>query len=302
MTSKVGLLKKYVWIVDALAHGQRLTFKEISDKWLFSYRWEEPLILRTFHRYRKAIRELFGIDIVCSRCKDNTYYIESDDSEQSEIISRLFTELSVVNQAMEDSEITDRILFERSLLGYEYLSLIVESLTTRRVLKITYRSMGSGEESELMVCPHSLHQFGKRWYLLATFDDHNKRGVYALDRIEECKLSEDDYKFDSTLNPKTYFDEVIGVNLDDDYDCEEVVFRIYDTQRSYVEEIPLHKTQKRISYTKNYSDYRVKVRPEYEFIHEILRLGRHAEILSPDWVRKEVCWQAEQIVKRYEGK
>lgn len=301
MPSKVELLKKYVWIVDAFAHGQRLTFKEISDKWLVSNRWQETLVLRTFHRYRKAIRELFGIDILWSR-SGNVYYIENDDVEQSEIISRLFTELSVVNQAMEDSGITDRILFERSLSGYEYLSLIVESLTTRRALKITYRSMGSGVESNLMVCPHSLHQFGKRWYLLATYDGQSKRGVYALDRIEECQLTEVDYKFDSTLNPKTYFDEVIGVNLDDDYDCEDVVFRIYDTQRSYVEEIPLHKTQKRISYTKEYSDYRVRVRPEYEFIHEILRLGRHAEVLSPDWVREEVRWQAEQIIKRYDPK
>ena len=82
----------------------------------------------------------------------------------------------------------------------------------------------------------------------------------------------------------------------------EVEFRIYGHQRSYVEEIPLHKTQKRISYTKEYSDYRVKVRPEYEFIHEILRLGQHAEILSPDWVREEVRWRAEQIVKLYDPK
>ena len=162
--------------------------------------------------------------------------------------------------------------------------------------------MGSGKESELMLCPHSLHQFGKRWYLLATYDGHKKRRVYALNRIQECQLTEVEFKFDPTLNPKTYFDEVIGVNLDDDYDCVDVVFRIYDTLRSYVEEIPLHKTQKRICYTKEYSDYRVRVRPEYEFIHEMLRLGRHAEVLSPDWVREEVRWQAEQIVKLYSRK
>lgn len=301
MPSKVELLKKYVWIVDAFAYGRRLTFKEISDKWRDSKRWQETLILRTFHRYRKAIRELFGIDILWSR-SGNVYYIENDDSEQSEIISRLFAELSIANQAKEDSEIGERIIFAQSLSGYEFLSLIVKALTTRRILKITYLSMGSGEESELMVCPHSLHQFGKRWYLLATYDGHNKRGVYALNRIQECQLTEVEFKFDSTLNPKTYFDEVIGVNLDDDYDCVDVVFRIYDTQRSYVEEIPLHKTQKLICYTKDYSDYRVKVRPEYEFIHEILRLGQHAEILSPDWVREEVRWQAEQIIKRYDPK
>ena len=302
MPSKVELLKRYVWIVEALAHGRRLTFRELSDKWLAGDKWREPFCLRTFHRDRKYIRQLFGIDIVCSRPNGNIYYIEDDDSEQSEIISRLFAELSIVNQARENSEIGERIIFAQSLSGYEFLSLIVKALTTRRILKITYLSMGSGKESELMVCPHSLHQFGKRWYLLATYDGHKMRGVYALNRIQECQLTEVEFKFDPTLNPKTYFDEVIGVNLDDDYDCVDVVFRIYGSQRSYVEEIPLHKTQKRICYTKEYSDYRVKVRPEYEFIHEMLRLGRHAEVLSPDWVREEVRWQAEQIIKRYDPK
>ena len=120
MPSKVELLKRYVWIVEALAHGMRLSFRELSDKWLAGDNWREPLCLRTFHRYRKAIRELFGIDILWSR-NENVYYIEYDDSEQSEIISRLFAELSIVNHAKEDSEIGERIIFAQSLSGYEFL-------------------------------------------------------------------------------------------------------------------------------------------------------------------------------------
>ena len=199
MPSKVELIKKYVWIVDAFAHGRRLTFREISDRWLDSKKWEEPLVLRTFHRYRKAIGELFGIDIVWDGYA-NCYCIGNDDSEQSEIISRLFSELSIANQAKEDSEVGERIIFAQSLSGYEFLSLIVKALTTRRVLQITYRSMGSGEVWELSVCPHSLHQFGKRWYLLATYEGHEKRGVYALNRIEECRITEEEFKFDPTLD------------------------------------------------------------------------------------------------------
>ena len=48
-----------------------------------------------------------------------------------------------------------------------------------------------------------------------------------------------------------------------------------------------------------YRDYEYNVRPEWEFIHEILRLGSSVEVLSPQWVREEIPWQADEIIKRY---
>ncbi|MDE5902755.1 MAG: WYL domain-containing protein, partial [Muribaculaceae bacterium] len=41
---------------------------------------------------------------------------------------------------------------------------------------------------------------------------------------------------------------------------------------------------------------------EYGFQRTILSLGSDAEILSPQWLREEIKWLAEEILKRYEQK
>ena len=50
---------------------------------------------------------------------------------------------------------------------------------------------------------------------------------------------------------------------------------------------------------KEYTDYIINVRPEYEFQHEMLRLGHDAEVLSPQWLRDEMVWLGEEALKRY---
>ena len=76
--------------------------------------------------------------------------------------------------------------------------------------------------------------------------------------------------------------------------------RLYGKQAEYVNLLPLHKSQKTVSRGKNYIDFEYMLRPEWEFIHEVLRLGYEAEVLSPAWVREELKWQAQEIVKRYD--
>lgn len=104
---------------------------------------------------------------------------------------------------------------------------------------------------------------------------------------------------DKTLDVTSYFNEVIGVNLDGDYDCEKVILRVYGKQCQYIETLPLHKSQRHIAGTKDYSDYELNLRPEYEFQHAILALGQNAEILYPQWLREEIKWLAEETAKRY---
>lgn len=70
---------------------------------------------------------------------------------------------------------------------------------------------------------------------------------------------------------------------------------------SYFESLPLHASQRLVTHNQNYSDYIVNVRLEYEFQHEILRLGPDAEVLSPQWVREEMAWLNEEALKHYKS-
>lgn len=307
MAAGIRLLRRYVWLVNTILTAGRITLKQINLKWSdetnLRAKKEKEIPDRTFHRHREAIAELFGIEIECDRYDGNTYYIANPELlSQPSFTSWIFNALAIDNLLVSNRRVADRIYFEEAPGGAEYLPVIVSALSKQLELIICYRGFGKWEQTETVVRPYGLKQSGKRWYLLAALPESHDMVAYALDRIEKCVQTEVEFTPDNSVNLQSYFDEVVGINLDDEYDCEKVTFRIYGRQRAYVESLPLHKTQKCIRREKEYSDYTVVVRPEYEFVHEILKQGFSAEVLSPAWLRDEIRWQAEEILKRYEPK
>lgn len=307
MSPGTRLIRRYVWLVNTIRNAGRITLKEINEKWRVEQSLREPnedkIPARTFHRHREAIAELFGIEIECDRFDGNTYYLSNPELlSRPSFTSWIFNALSIDSQLVSNTKVAEMIHFEEAPGGAEFLPVIISALSRHNELRLKYRDFETLQETEYNVRPYGLKQSNKRWYLLASTAGDGMITAYALDRIEECVPTEAKFEPESEVNLKSYFDEVVGINLDDEYDCEEVTFRIYGRQRAYVESLPLHKTQKCIRREKKYSDYTVKVRPEYEFVHEILRQGFSAEVLSPAWLRDEIRWQAEEIVKRYDSK
>lgn len=59
-----NLLNKYVWLVETIYKAKRITFEEINEKWLENDMSEGvELALRTFHKWRIAAEEMFGLII-----------------------------------------------------------------------------------------------------------------------------------------------------------------------------------------------------------------------------------------------
>lgn len=306
MATSVRLIRRYVWLIDTIRRARRITLDEINQKWLDerSLRLENEgeIPERTFHRHRQAIADLFDVEILCDRSNGNTYYIGNEETLDSPTFtSWLFNGLVIDNNLRHDSDTAKRIMFEKTPGGNEYLSPIIAALTERRLIKFEYRSYNKKEASEFSVEPYGLKQSVRRWYLIAHIPDYETLTVFALDRIESLNLTEKSFEFDKNWNLDSYFDEVIGVNLEEDYECENVKIRVYGHQRHYIESLPLHKSQKLLKREKEYSEYSFKLRPEYEFQHEILKMGFNAEVLSPQWLRDEIKWQTEEILKLYSG-
>lgn len=307
MATSTRLIRRYVWLIDTIRRARKITLEEINQKWLeersLRRNKEGKIPERTFHRHRQAIADLFGIDILCDRSDSNTYYIANEEElNNPTFTSWLFNGLAIDNNLGNDRDTAKRIMFEEAPGGFDFLSPIIESLTKKRVLYLSYQNYDEYKGENHIVEPYGLKQSGRRWYLLGRIEGLNNLTVFALDRIEDLKITDESFEFDSKFPIDTYFNEVIGVNLDDEYDCERIVVRIYGRQRLYFEALPLHNSQKRIAKTREYSDYEFFVRPEYEFRHAILALSYDAEVLSPQWFRDEIRWEAEEILKRYDSK
>ncbi|MDE6542717.1 MAG: WYL domain-containing protein [Muribaculaceae bacterium] len=304
MATSVRLIRRYVWLIDTIRRAGHITLDEINEKWLQerTLRLEDETDLpeRTFHRHRQAIADIFGIDILCNRYDGNTYYIENDDVlSKPSFTSWLFNGLAIDNQLMGNKDIAKRIVFEEIPGGSDFLSPLIEAMTKNRVVQLSYMRFASSTETTRIVQPYGLKQSGRRWYLIALICGCNGLKVFALDRIVSVRITDDTFEPEKQLDVKSYFDEVVGVNVDDDFDKEEVVVRIYGRQRDYIETLPIHKSQHLIARCSGYSDYSFMLRPEYEFQRSILALGPNAEILSPQWLREELKWLAEETVKRY---
>lgn len=255
---------------------------------------------RTFHRHRRAITDIFGIEILCNRYNGNTYYIGNEEALNTpSFTSWLFNGLAIDNQIIDNKEISRRILFEETPGGMEYMPVVIQALSEKRKLLVTYNSISHGNYTDKKIEPYFIKERLRRWYILGRAEGHDDVEVFAFDRIERLSLLDEKFEFDADIDPKTYFDEVVGILLDDEYDCERVVVRLYGKQGEYVNLLPLHKSQKVVDRGKNYIDFEYMLRPEWEFIHEVLRLGYEAEVLSPAWVREELKWQAQEIVNRY---
>ena len=305
MATSVRLIRRYVWLIDTIRNAGKISLEQINAKWMNSSlkdKKDEGLPERTFHRHRDAIFELFGIEIRCDRSNGNVYYIENEDNlTNRSFTSSLFNGLAIDNQLIDNREVSNRIMFEKIPGGMQFLSPIVEAISKNLLIQINYRSYNSQKVKEFIIEPYGLKESGKRWYLISHIPDFETLTVFALDRIETLTITDKVFHFEPEWNIDSYFDEVIGVNLEDEYDCEEVCIRVYGHQRQYIESLPLHESQKLLKREKEYSDYAFMLRPEYEFQHEILKMGYNAEVLSPQWLRDEMKWQIQEMFNLYQA-
>ena len=304
MGTSINLLRRYVWLVETIRRSRSITLEEINEKWreerTLRLKDEDEIPPRTFFRHRNAIADLFGIDISCNRHDGNKYYIENEEAlSEPTFTSWLFNWLNIDNQLSGNPEVAERILHEESPGGYSYLATIIEALVNKRNLSFTYKKYNNGGTSKPLVSPYGLKQSDRRWYLLSKREGCNNITVYALDRMSDIHITDNTFEFDEMLNIKSYFDEVIGINLDDELDVESVRIRVYGNQRPFFENLQLHKSQKVVEKTKDYIEFEFNLRPEIQFQQSILKYAQDIEVISPRWLREEMIWRAEEMLKRY---
>ena len=199
-----NLLGKYVWLVDTIYKAGKISFNEINIKWFNDDMDTKPIPIRTFHKWRTAIEEMFGLVIENEKGGGYRYYIQNaEDFENGSMRSWLFNTLTVSNLMMDSIEIKDKILFEEIPDGEQYLPTILKALKTNKKLYMTYQSYGSNKAYSYEVEPYCIKAFKQRWYLIAHSDIIR---IYALDRVKA--LEETDVRFDYPKDFKAseYFD------------------------------------------------------------------------------------------------
>ena len=294
-------MNKYVWLVETIYRAKRISLKELNRRWLENDMSDgQEIPERTFHKWRIAVEELFGLDIVNEGRGDYRYYIENaDELSNGNLRSWLFNTLSVSTLLQANLGMKERILLEEIPEGKEYLPVIIEAMKNNVQLIMTYQSYWRDEEHTFEVEPYCLKLFRQRWYLVARSAYYNKVLIYALDRVRQLQATEVRFTYPKDFQPDEYFDGCFGIIAGDGTKAETVRLKASAGQANYLRSLPLHPSQEETERNDAFSIFTLRIRPTFDFIQELLRQGEGVEVLSPVWLRKEVAGMVERMWSNY---
>ena len=296
-----NLLNKYVWLVETIYKAKKITYEDINQRWLDNDMSEgKQLPIRTFHKWRQAIEEMFGLIIENENSGQYRYYIQNaDELKSGSMRSWLFNTLTVSNLMMDSVSIKDKVLFEEIPDGEQYLPVILESLKKNLVLEMTYQSYNYDESYTFGIEPYCLKAFKQRWYLVGRSPYYDKIMIYALDRVKWLGLTEKSFKYPKNFYPEEFFDDCFGIIADQKVKVETVKLKVSAGQANYLRSLTLHQTQKEIERTDEYSIFTVRLRPTFDFRQEVLSQGNDIEVMEPKWFRDEVAEISKHMWNKY---
>ena len=297
-----SLLNKYVWLAETIYKAKRITFEEINEKWLGNELSEGvELPLRTFHKWRIAVEEMFGLVIDCERKGGYHYYIANEEElKNGNLRNWLLNSISVSNLLIDNLHMKERILLEEIPSGQAFLSSIIEAMKKVQTIRMTYQSYWSDKTSTFEVEPFCVKLFKLRWYMVARSPYYGDVLIYALDRIHTLSvLADKRFKMPDTFHPSEYFEKYYGVIIDDELDVEEIKLKVSVGQANYWRSLPLHHSQQEIERTEKYSIFELRLCPTYDFLQEILRNGEDVEVLEPLSLRDKVASKIKGMWDKY---
>ena len=290
--------KEYIWLVNTIYKARKITLAEINERWLETEMSEGVELARaTFNRHKDAIEDIFGIYIECDKKNGYKYYIGNEHVLREDTVQNwMLSTLSVGNVISEGLSLQDRILLETASSGGEYLPQVIEAMKKSVRVKVSYQRYGADEPKMLDFEPYCIKLFNKRWYILAHFhrnatedreaDDYF--GMFAFDRIRVLELTNVKFQIDPDFDAATYFSENFGVLVHDGTPKERIVIRAYGQERFYLQDLPIHHSQRIIEEGEDYADFELNLRPTIDLTRHLLGLGSAVQVLIPDWLADEV--------------
>lgn len=284
------LFTRYIWLVDTIYRAGAISRQEINRRWadsVYNVNSESEIPHRTFHRHKEAVKQLFGIEIVCDHGGDRLYRIaNAEEMAQDGLRSWLLNSFSINSLLQESRNLRGRILFEEVPSGDRFLTTFIEAMRDNKRVLITHRSFSRQAAVTTELEPLCLKLSRQRWYLLANRLPERDMRVYGLDRISNVETTQSTFALPRDFDAEAIFSQSVGVMLNPN--PELVSLRVKGLDRDYLRTLPVHHSQKEVERTDEASVFTYYVRPTYDFIQKLLSFGANVEVLKPQWLRQRI--------------
>ncbi len=252
--------------------------------------------IRTFQRDLQDISELYSIEIAYNK---STKLYEIVYAMPDEYSDRLFEAFDIFQALQTNQDFSEYIQFDtRKPAGTGYLAELLIAVKEKKQLQITYQKFWTGQPEIRTIEPYLLKEFRRRWYVFAYDLKAKDFRVFGLDRILNLLETGAKFQHPKSINPKDHFKEVFGIiGSSKDFKAQEIILSFRKSaddaanvpnQGEYIKSMPLHFSQEIIKDTPSEIVIKLFLRPNWEFIMELLYYGEYVEILKPASLRKKV--------------
>lgn len=211
-------------------------------------------------------------------------------------IDELLTKLQFRLGVRRDDE--NLIGFEQNkeMIGLRFLSDIINYTLKHIAVTIIYKPYNK-EESIWTIHPYYLKQYNNRWFLMGWNDQYDDISIVPLDRIQSVEPSTVIFKRNRDIDFETYFNNIIGVSLEDNREPINIKLKFSTHRYPYVLSKPLHHSQTVIDDENHIIE--IIVIPNKELVAQLLWFGDDVEVLSPEPFRDEILKKIESMCKKY---
>lgn len=176
----------------------------------------------------------------------------------------------------------DVLLFEHNpqLKGIEFLEPLFEAIRAQTVLKIVYKPFDTNA-LEKIIHPWWLKQFNQRWFLFGWNEEHQRLDNSPLDRIVEISPVSIEYRANTSINPKQYFSDMVGVTRYGEDVPQQITIRVKASRGHYIQTKPLHVSQQMLPAAVGHHQFQYQVIINKEWMSLLLSFGADLEVLEP---------------------
>lgn len=212
----------------------------------------------------------------------------------NEVSARLEIEFQLNN-------VTDKIVsFEDNpyLKGMEFYSPIFDAISYKQVIKVKYSPFHKAPIT-FIIHPYLLKQYNNRWFLFGLNDGHENITNIPLDRINKIETTKKKYIPNRIANLDEYFEDIVGVSIPKDGNPQKILLEVDNNLFPYIENKPIHGSQRIIERGEVVSKIEIEVIPNYELRALILSYGDGIEVISPIGLRNDFKAIFERLLKKY---
>ena len=296
-------LKKCLYLINLLERKGALTLKEINEYYQYSSLYEgEDILPRTFLRYKDYIDETFPCYIEYNQ-RTGKYELHrhkalygEDDSLYDYLLSAYHIE-GITELALKHR---DKIILSEAPTGVENVQIILEAIDQGKGIECEYYSFNRKTVKHQLLIPYFLRTWEQRWYLAAEPDNHHHGiSIFALERMEDIKLTEDKMLPSNKITAEEYFDGSFGVNHSDNQKPETIRIKVYGAQVEYIRALPIHESQKEVETTSEWSIFEYRLIPCYNFYQQLLWHREKLEVIEPSAIREELKSTLQKMLSNY---